>query len=259
MRRIIVEEPVSSAAAWSRRIAVFALAVAAIAVAMGRLLRAEPPATLAVFASALALGVVAALLATAGLSVVWRLGRKGAREAIVALLCVVALFAWPMRLAVEALRLPPISDVTTDLVEPPAFSRSARAQAARAGRTRDLPDEATRAAQRSAYADLEPVILDLEPEQAFRQTLRAAQAMGWRIIEQTRPGGRSGAGQIEATDRTLLLGLPDDITIRLRPLVGQTRIDIRSASRYGRHDLGANARRARAFLDELLAREEAGR
>ena len=177
MRRIIVEEPVSSAAAWSRRIAVFALAVAAIAVAMGRLLRAEPPATLAVFASALALGVVAALLAMAGLSVVWRLGRKGAREAIVALLCVVALFAWPMRLAVEALRLPPISDVTTDLVEPPAFSRSARAQAARAGRTRDLPDEATRAAQRSAYADLEPVILDLEPEQAFRQTLRAAQAM----------------------------------------------------------------------------------
>ena len=259
MRRIIVEEPVSRAATWSRRFAVFALAVAGIALAMGRLLRAEPPATLAVFAAALALGVAAALLALAGLSVVWRLGRKGAREAITALAIVAALFAWPARLAIEALRLPPISDVTTDLVEPPAFSRSARAQAARAGRTRDLPDEATREAQRRAWPDLEPVILDVEPERAFRQTLRTAQAMGWRIIEQTAPGGRSGVGRIEAIDRTPLLGLPDDIVIRLRPLVGQTRIDIRSASRFGRHDLGANARRLRAFLEELPAREQAGR
>jgi uncharacterized protein (DUF1499 family) len=259
MRRIIVEEPVSRAATWSLRLAVFALAVAAIAMAMGRLLRAEPPATLAVFAAALALGAVAALLALAGLSVVWRLGRKGAREAITALLLVAALFAWPARMAIEALRLPPISDVTTDLVEPPAFSRSARAQAARAGRIRDLPDEATRDMQRRAWPDLEPVILDVEPEQAFRQALRAAQAMGWRIVEQTRPGGRTGAAQIEATDRTPLLGLPDDIVIRLRPLVGQTRVDIRSASRYGRHDLGANARRVRAFIEELLAREQAAR
>lgn len=251
MRRIIVEEPVSRAAVWSRRVAVFALAVAAIAVAMGRLLRAEPPATLAVFAAALALGAVAALLALAGLSVVWRLGRQGAREAIAALVIVAALFAWPTWLAIQAARLPPISDVTTDLAEPPAFSLSARAQAARGGRTRALPDEATREAQRRAFPDLEAIILDVEPEQAFRLTLRVAQAMGWRIVEQTRPGGRSGAGQIEASDRTLLLGLPDDIVIRLRPLVGQTRVDIRSASRYGRHDLGKNARRVRAFIDAV--------
>lgn len=259
MRRIIVEEPISRAAIWSRRLAVFALAVAAIAVVMGRLPRAEPPATLAVFAAALALAALAGLLAVAGLAVVWRLGRQGAGEAIAALALVALLFAWPARLAVEAVRRPAISDISTDLADPPPFSRSGLAQAARAGRIRDLPDAATREAQRRAYPDIEAVVLDVEPDQAFALALRAAQAKGWRIVEQARPGGRSGLGRIEAVDRTLLLGLPDDIVIRLRPLVGQTRVDLRSASRYGRHDLGKNAARIRAYLDELTAREEAGR
>ena len=86
---------------------------------------------------------------------------------------------------------------------------------------------------------------------------RAVAARGWRVIEQTRPGGRSGVGRIEATDRTLVMGFTDDVTIRVRPLAGQTRIDVRSASRLGRHDFGANARRIQNFAQEVQAQLDA--
>lgn len=257
MRRIIVEEPISRAAVWSRRLALFALAVAAIAVAIARMSGVEPTAALAVFVAALAIAGAAILLAGAGLTVIWRLGRQGAGRAFAAIGLSAALLAWPLWLAISALRLPAINDVSTDLIDPPAFARTARAQTARGAPPRDLPDAETREKQKRAYPGLEPLLLDLEAEQAFRLALRAAQTMGWRIVEQTRPGGRAGVGRIDAVDRTPVLGLPDDVTVRLRPLVGQTRIDLRSASRYGRHDLGANARRVRAFLEALQAQAEA--
>ena len=71
------------------------------------------------------------------------------------------------------------------------------------------------------------------------------------MIEAVKPGGRFGAGRLEAVDRTVRLRLPDDVTVRIRPRADGTRIDVRSASRIGRHDLGANAARIRRFLEEL--------
>ncbi len=54
---------------------------------------------------------------------------------------------------------------------------------------------------------------------------------------------------IEATDTTLWFGFKDDVAIRIRPDGSGSRIDVRSVSRVGRSDLGANARRIRAFLE----------
>ena len=65
-------------------------------------------------------------------------------------------------------------------------------------------------------------------------------------------------GQIEAVDRTLVLGFSDDIVVRVGGRDGQAKIDVRSASRYGRHDFGRNAERIRGFLRELHARLDAG-
>jgi uncharacterized protein (DUF1499 family) len=71
------------------------------------------------------------------------------------------------------------------------------------------------------------------------------------VIEAVPPGGRVGLGRIEAIDRTFLLRMPDDITVRIRPRADGARIDVRSASRLGTHDLGQNAQRIRAYLDEV--------
>ena len=95
-----------------------------------------------------------------------------------------------------------------------------------------------------------PLTLDLPPDEAFELVQKAAANLGWQIIETVPPGGRMGAGRLEAIDRTLILRLPDDVTVRIRPRADGTRIDIRSASRMGTHDLGTNAQRIRAFLEE---------
>ena len=97
---------------------------------------------------------------------------------------------------------------------------------------------ATRRAQVAAYPGVQPKVIDADGEEAFQLVIKTLAARGWKIVDQTAPGGRSGLGHIDAVDRTPIMAFPDDITIRLRPLPGQMRIDVRSASRYGRHDFG---------------------
>lgn len=99
-------------------------------------------------------------------------------------------------------------------------------------------------------------MLEVDAQEAFALALKAAGALGWRISEQIPPGGRAGLGHIDAVDRSLVMAFPSDIAIRIRPLAGETRIDLRSASRYGRHDFGDNARRIAAFADALQAAQD---
>ena len=58
-------------------------------------------------------------------------------------------------------------------------------------------------------------------------------------------------GLIEAIARTPILGFRDDVAVRVRATHEGARIDVRSASRYGRHDLGANAARVRALIEDI--------
>jgi uncharacterized protein (DUF1499 family) len=147
--------------------------------------------------------------------------------------------------------LPRLNDVTTDLDLPPAFSRSRAALAARNGRVPSEPPPESRLKQRQAYPQVAPLTLDLPPEEAFEFARKAAEARGWQIIDAVKPGGRMGVGHIDAVDRSFLLRLPDDVTVRIRPIADGSRIDVRSASRIGSHDFGANAKRIRTYLDLL--------
>ena len=54
-------------------------------------------------------------------------------------------------------------------------------------------------------------------------------------------------GRIEAVARTLWFGFEDDVVIRVRATAAGSRIDMRSRSRVGVSDLGANAERIRRF------------
>ena len=257
MRHIILEEPLSAAAVWSRRLAIFALAVAALAVILSRSQGIEPAAGLSVLAAAIVIACIAVLLAVAAFVIIWRTGRRGVGHVVAGLFLALLLLALPAWLAVQSVRLPVINDVSTDLLDPPAYARSSRALAARNGVTPgDIP-EASRVAQRIAYPNLQPIILDLEADEAYQLVLRAVAARGWRIVDQAAPGGRMGLGHVNATDRTLLMGFTDDIAIRIRPLAGQTRIDVRSTSRIGRHDFRANATRIEKFVTELQAQLDA--
>ncbi len=253
MLRHIPEEPVSNAAVWCRRLAVFALPVAAIAVILARSNAVEPQASLAVLGGAIVVALIALLLFFAACVVIWQEGRRGLGAALGGAFLAALTLSYPAYLAVQAVRLPVLSDVSTDTADPPRFSASRAAVAARAGFTPAGFDADQAERQRDGYPDIEPIVVDLEPDEAYQLVLETAQSRGWRVIDQRPPGGRSGVGHLDFLDRDLVMGFADDIAVRLRPLAGQTRIDVRSASRYGRHDFGANAKRIRQFAEELQA------
>ena len=56
---------------------------------------------------------------------------------------------------------------------------------------------------------------------------------------------------IEATARTPIMGFRDDVVIRVSPTSDGARVDMRSASRYGLYDFGANAARIRSLLEDI--------
>ena len=251
MRRLIIEEPVSRAALWAPRVAWFALAVTLMAVAVIRFGLVELMPGVAALVAGLFLAVEAAGLALFAFVRIWMEGRRGLGMAIRGLVLALLILGYPGYFAVRALVRPPLNDVSTDIDDPPTFSRSRAALEARGGRIPpDVAPEARRL-QRQAYPQIAPLTLDLPAEQVYDLVRRAAQSRGWQIIEAARPGGRVGLGRLEAVDRTFLLRLPDDITVRIRPRADGARIDVRSASRIGQHDLGQNAQRIQRFLEEV--------
>jgi len=105
----------------------------------------------------------------------------------------------------------------------------------------DGRDEARQ--QRLAYPDIETLVLHAPASQAFDRALAVAHDLGWHVIASDPTEGR-----IEATDTTLWFGFVDDVVIRVRESGRGSKVDIRSKSRVGRGDAGANAERIRAFL-----------
>ena len=77
----------------------------------------------------------------------------------------------------------------------------------------------------------------------FKTALSFAESLGWKIASTDKANGR-----IEATATTPLLRFKDDVIIRMRTTSKGTLLDVRSASRVGRSDLGANAKRLRHYL-----------
>lgn len=259
MRRLILEEPVSRGAVASRRIAVFACLATGCALIVARVgAGRDPLGPLSVFAAALLLAALALLLAGAAAVEIWNTGRRGAGQAAFGALLALGLVAFPAYLTVQAARLPRINQATTDFKSPPAYMISTRAREARGAWTPPAPAPEFEAEQREAYPSIQPMLVDLEPDQAYRMSLRIAKDLGWRIVDSNPPNLRGAAeGEIEATDRSLFFGFVADIAIRIRAQGVKTQIDIRSASRVGRHDFGGNARRVEKFMEAVQRSMEA--
>ena len=73
----------------------------------------------------------------------------------------------------------------------------------------------------------------------------------WRVVDARPPQPPKREGHIEAVARTLVLGLPEDLTVRVLPDGDGARVDLRSASRYFEGDLGSNAARVTKFAEDL--------
>jgi uncharacterized protein (DUF1499 family) len=251
VRRLPLDEPLSRLAIWARRLALFALAVALVAVVLARGSFVEAIPGLAVLLGALALAALAILAALAAFVVIWRNGNPGFGRALLGLMIGLGLLAYPAFIAVTGYALPPIADVTTDPADPPQFEVIARVRPrganpiAYAGRT-------AAASQRSAYPDIAPLQYEAGAQEVYRAAVAALRKMkSVVIIDERAPQAGRRDGRIEAVARTTIMGFRDDVVIRVRASVGGTTVDIRSASRYGTRDFGSNARRVRALAEAI--------
>ncbi len=136
--------------------------------------------------------------------------------------------------------VPAINDITTNLAEPPSFASAAEVPAY-AGRDMSYPADFADPT-RAAYPDLRPLHVSLARDQAFKQALRTAYELGWKISYRD-----PEAGRFDATATTFVFRFVDDIAVRVRANGEAALIDVRSKSRDGRGDLGTNAARIRAF------------
>jgi len=251
MRRLLIEEPVTRAGPLAQRLAVFSIVATGIALILVRDPRADTDAALVALLAGLAVALAAIVAAVFAFVRVWREGARGLGAALAGLILALVVLGYPTYRGLRGLRLPALSDVTTDVDNPPAFSRSRAAFAARSGRYPPDPGTALRERQRDAYPQIAPLTLDIGADEAFELARQAALKRHWQIVEAIRPGGRTGNGRIEAVARGLVLNLPDDVTVRIRPRADGARIDVRSASRLGGRDLGGNADRIRTYLDDV--------
>ncbi len=147
---------------------------------------------------------------------------------------------------------PSIHDITTDWDHPPQFYTVLALRQAEEANPVAYEGAKITDQQRRAYPDIAPLTLDLAPTEAFTRALKTAEQLGWTIVA-TDPPTVSGAGRIEASQRSRWFGFTDDIVIRVAAAESGSRVDIRSVSRMGRGDFGVNATRIRAYLTALRA------
>ena len=242
------DEPMSRLAVWSGRFAWFGIAVAVISVIILRSGLLEIVPALTTFAAALVCAGLAILLAFASFVTIWRQGLSGLGRAVQALFLGLLLLAYPGYLGYRAMKLPAINDVTTDPGNPPRFDVLARL---RPRGTTAYPGGKTAELQRAAYPDITPLQVSLAPRAAYDMALALVTKRKWLVVDQHPPAPGRRDGVIEAVARTMIMGFRDDIVIRVSPLADGARIDVRSASRYGLHDFGANAARVRSLLEDL--------
>jgi hypothetical protein len=264
VRRRMTEEPMSRLAVWSLRLALFSLMATFIAIVVVRSGALDIVPALSTLAGALLLAVVAIVLALAAGVGIWREGYGGMRYAVGTVLIGLALIAYPAYQGTKAYRLPQIYDVTTDPIDPPQFDVLAKL------RPRDanpIGYEGLYAAdlQHVAYPDIDADETTATPQEAFDAAMKIIAKRRWRVVNarppqsatgrvadaQTAPGAAGGDGVIEAVAHSLILGFPEDVVVRIRATADGTRLDARSASRYGRTDLGSNAQRIGDLLSEV--------
>lgn len=187
----------------------------------------------------------------------------------------------------QAAALPPLHDIQTDWSDPIQYSETLMAARVAQGETNPVLDaptvpdyaearwpgtagrlvsevqeeaETKEAGKGTVYPTLETLYFDGAPSDVAAIAEQVMDRKGWDIVSAAADGANSnGAIQIEATATSGWFGFKDDIAIRVRPESGVTRVDIRSTSRVGLSDLGANSTRVYGLMVELEDRADGRR
>jgi uncharacterized protein (DUF1499 family) len=251
------EEPFSGLATWARNLAVFSVVAVLVSILIVRFGFLEIKPALATFFGALGIAALSILIGLAGFAAIWHNGTRGMSRILLAFLIDALVLGYPAYLAIQYKRLPPIHDITTDPVDPPRFEALARLRSGDGANTALYAGLRSAEQQQQAYPDIEPVDLEIPADRAYAIALRLVNKRKWLVIDERAPQPPRGIGRIEAVARTPIMGFREDVAIRVSPDGDDSRVDIRSSSRYFESDLGSNAARITKLIDDLNTAAEA--
>ena len=152
---------------------------------------------------------------------------------------------WSWKRALDA--HPYIHDITTDILNPPAFV-AVKALRKEGDNPAEYDGPEVAAQQREAYPEIVTQIVAADKNKAFAAVEDALRSMNMEIV-----AADAAAGRIEATHTSLFYGFKDDIVVRVEAEGSGARGDVRSKSRVGRSDVGQNAKRIRTFIRKFRA------
>ena len=153
--------------------------------------------------------------------------------------------ALPLGMMTTAKNVPPIHDISTDLVNPPEFVAIAPLRADAPNPVEYAGAEAAEQ-QRTAYPDLQTLTYSQSKSELVEASKQAIENLGWELVNTD-----ADKGIVEATETTAWFGFKDDVVVRVTDNDSERLVDIRSKSRIGKSDLGKNAARIHALIDEL--------
>ena len=164
---------------------------------------------------------------------------------------VAAMVPVKMKAAVDA--NPFIHDITTDFADPPAIIIAANEERSNPPEyVGDEPaprsDMTTAEAQQAAFPDIKTMQVAMSVEDAAARATAVVTDMGMKLLSD---GPTDDGWMIEAAHTSFWFGFVDDFVVRIRPEGDGAIIDIRSKSRVGISDLGANADRVRTFIEKF--------
>ena len=174
-----------------------------------------------------------------------RAGRPGLRLAVAGVVAGGIAFGFVAMLVSTARGVPPIHDISTDTVDPPQFVAILPLRAG-ADNSPEYAGEEVASQQRAAYPAIRTYTFPTTPEALAERTVKSMEAMGWDVVAVAPAEGR-----VEATVTTAWFGFKDDVVVRIRPAAEGATFDVRSKSRVGLSDLGANAARITMLIERV--------
>lgn len=246
------EPKTSGAALWSRRIALFSLVLFVVSALGHRREFIDTFDFLWILLIVAMLAVAALLLVAASFRRVWVRGDHGGGAVAVAVLVSFLVLAPFVVTGIRFFLYPPLNDISTDLVSPPALAMAAKARHGRMNPVGPITREAA-ARQIAAYPEVTGRRYNASPDDVLSAVDHVIAGKGWKIVSHPALVDGEREYTLEAVAKTLLLGFSSDVAIRLTDEGESTYVDMRSASRYGHGDFGDNAARISKFLDALDA------
>lgn len=250
MRREYIREP-STAAHWAVPPAVFSVVLGVVATIAHRSTMLSTQNFILVLTVAFIVAGVGFLLSFLGLYAVWSRAAKGGKRSAWAFFLSLPVLGLGLLAVFFLVTTAPLSDISTDTLDPPHFDALSEVSE---GANINEPPRLDRQIQANFYPFLTGRRYALATETIVGHVKRQLSEYGWqRAYEKARTTGE-GEWLLEATVKTPVFGFVDYVVLRITDEGDAAYVDMRSTAKFGRYDLGGNARRINDFMKALDVR-----